>query len=335
MIDFIIACICLVLAWQVILLRRVYFSKPVYEVRRQATSGNGFARLIYPVVAYGPTVRASLWLLLGVLTAAALVILAKLAPVWLGIGLVAVWLWLAFSWIPNRRVGALSRQSARVATPMLVWFLNWSYPFMRHLEKLSGRYWPEHTGIYESEDLHRLLIRTAVQPDNRLSEQELKGLQQLLSFKTAKTLQYSRSWKRTVKVYEDEAISPKLLDDLHKSGQAIFPVLYSKAVPRPTGWLYWEDIGLDSRGAVKDHKRTPVRYINEKETLDKALAKFSLSNASVFVVVNEQRKITGVLNLKDVLEALVSLDSKVNIADMEDIKTVAEAGQETVTKEQT
>ena len=335
MIDFIIACVCLVLAWQVILLRRVYFSKPVYEVRRQATSGNGFARLIYPVIAYGPTVRATLWLLLGVLTAAALVLLAKLAPVWLGICLVAVWLWLAFSWIPNRRVGAMSRQSARLATPMIIWFLNWSYPLMRHLEKLTGRYWPEHTGIYESEDLHRLLRQTAAQPDNRLTEQELKGLKQLLSFKTARVLKYIRPWKLTVKVYEDETISPKLLDDLHKSGQAVFPVLYSKAVPRPTGWLYWEDIGLDSRGTAKDHMRTPIRYINELETLDKALAKYSLSNSSVFVAVNEQRKVTGVLNLWDVLKALVSLDDEVNIADMEDMATVADGKPETVTKEPT
>ena len=335
MVDFIIACICLVLAWQVILLRRAYFSKPVYEVRRQATSGNGFARLIYPVVAYGPTVRAALWLVLGVLTAAALVLMAKLAPVWLGICLVAVWLWLAFSWIPNRRVGAFSRQSAKLATPMIIWFLNWSYPIMRYLEKLTGRYWPEHTGIYESEDLHRLLSRTAAQPDNRLTEQELNGIKKLLTFKTARTMQYIRPWKQTVKVYEDEAISPKLLDDLHKSGQAVFPVLHSKAVPRPTGWLYWEDIGLESRGTAKDHMRTPVRYVNETETLDKALAKFSFSHASVFAAVNEKRKVTGVLSLRDVLKALVNLDGKFNIADMEDMKSVAEAGSERLTKEQT
>ena len=334
MIDFIIACICLILAWQVILLRRAYFSKPVYEVRRQATSGNGFARLIYPVVAYGPTVRAMLWLVLGVLTAIALVLLARLAPIWLGICLLAVWLWLAFSWIPNRRVGALGRQSARMATPVLIWFLNWSYPTMRFLEKLTGRYLPPHTGIYESTDLHRLLHQTAAQPDNRITTEELNGIKKLLTFKLANVTGYLQPWQQVVKVYEDETISPKMLDDLHKSGQAIFPVLNSKAVPRPTGWLYWEDIGLESRGTVHDYMRRPVRYVNEAETLNKVLAKFSLSGSSVFATVNAKQKITGILSLKGVLEALVNLDASVNIADMEDIKTVSDYGSETVTKEE-
>ena len=89
------------------------------------------------------------------------------------------------------------------------------------------------------------------------------------------------------------------------------------------GVLNKPDIGLNTQGKVGDYVRSPIRYIQEDETIESALAKFSLTGQILFVVINPKRDIVGYLTLKEALSSILSpdtLDSEPN--DHDDSKTL-------------
>lgn len=303
--DFIIAVVCLLLALLVVVLRKAYFALPLYELKRRATRNEQFARAVYPVVSYDSSLRGLLWTMLGIFSAVALVLFARLAPVWLGIGLVAAWLWLAFSWLPNNKTTKLSQDIAVLVTPFLAWVLHHTFPVIQKLGKLSRYYGQPHTGLYESEDLHRVLTQQENQADNRIAVVQLGRVKKLLAFEAASVADYFRPWEEIVKLTAGEPIGPKLLDDLHRSGQTTFPVTKTKSNQELVGILNKEDVGLKSQGLVRDHMRLPPRTINQEETMESALAQFSLSGQVFLIVVDNDQQISGGLSLKDALSSLL------------------------------
>lgn len=308
MTQFIVALICLVLALLLVMLRKAYLELPLPELKRQAIRGNKFAATIYPIVAYGPSFRGLLWLLLGIFSAIALVLFARLAPVGLGIVVVVTWLWLAFSWLPNKKTTAINRQLAERSTPLFFWFMHWTYPLTKELAKLSQQYSRRHTGMYEVDDLQAILLAQEQQPDNRMSKKQLERIKKILAFEHARVHQYARPWEEIKKLVANEPIGPLLLDELHRSHQSAFPVTKTKSTKQIIGILNQEDVGLKSTGCVSDHMRQPIRYISEDDTIEQALAKFSLSGQSMLVVINKVEQISGTLALSDALGSLLTVE---------------------------
>ena len=306
MIDFIIGLICLILAQLIIQVRKAYFALPLNEVRRRAIKGDKFYQTIYPVVSYSPTLRILLWIKLALLSSIALVLFARIAPIWLGVVLVLGWLALAFSWLPNSKISKSSIYITEFVTPFFAWFLNWSYPLVKELDRLANIYPNAHTGLYELEDLHQVLSRQSAQADNRISELQLGRARKLLSFENATADQYLKSWKSVMKVADSDLIGPKLLDELHKSGQIAFPVTKGSNQKQAIGVLYKDDIGINSQGKVSDYMHSPIKTVSEHEKIESVLAKFSLSGQNLFMVVNKAHDIVGVLSLKDALSSLLS-----------------------------
>lgn len=310
MTDFIIAVIFLVLAVVVVALRKAFFALPVYELKRQAAAGDQYSKQIYPVVAYGETFRALLWLLLGIFVAVSLVLFDRLAPVWFGVILDGILLWLTFSWFPHARARKFNRQLALYAVPVFAWVLHYTYPIVKELGKL-GRYYDQgHTGIYENEDLHQVLVRQELQTDNRISAVQLGRLRKFLAFETAVVSQYQTDWKNIMKLSADAPISPLLLDEMHQSGQTAFPVTKTKNSKSLVGILNRDDVGLKSDGRIADHMHSNVRYIKQDEPMESALAKFALSGQVMFVVINKAEDIVGALTLKDALGSLLAPDNR-------------------------
>ena len=119
MTDFIIAVIFLALALVILMERKAFFALPTYELKRQAVAGDRFAREVYPLVSYGSSFRALLWFLFCTFAAVSLVLFARLAPVWFGIIMVAILLWLTFSWLPTyafRRAASDRRSHPQTAS---------------------------------------------------------------------------------------------------------------------------------------------------------------------------------------------------------------------------
>ncbi len=312
MLDFIIAVICLVLATVSMVYIKAFFGIPIYELKRRAVNRDAYARAIYPVAVYGPVLEALLWLVIVLAGGISLVLFNKLAPAWLGIGLLAAWLWLSYAWLGEIAHSNFGRRLSQVSAVFFVWALAWLYKPGRVLAGVMRSGKIKHTGIYESEDLQALLLLQENQADNRLSATQIGRLHKLLVFESAKVSHYMIEWKNIMTVHADEPIGPKLLDDMHKSAQTVFPVYGVKSSAVLLGTLNKDDVGLKTEGRVADYMRTPVRYLNKDESMENALAKFALSGQALCVVVSKDHKPIGVLTLKDALGSILTPQSKTN-----------------------
>ncbi len=304
----IIGLICLVLALAIVLIRKGYFASPLYELKRQAAAGDEYAKTVYPVAAYGTALRSLLWLLLAVFIAVSLVEFDRFAPLAIGVVLDAVLLWLAFSWLPNSNSSPVCRQLTLLANPFFAWVMHYAYRPLAKLDRIHARYARPHTRLYEADDLNRLLDSQLNQPDNRINQVTLLRAKKLIAFESAKVADYKVSWKDVMRVTAGETIGPKLLDDLYKSGQSAFPVTQLKGGKDVIGILNRDSLSLTSQGLVKDFMQTNVTALGEDEPLEAALEKFSDSGQSLFLIVNNDRKVSGVLALKDCLRALMEVE---------------------------
>lgn len=315
MLDFIIGLISLVAALGVVLLRKVYFSRPLYELKRQAIKGDTFSSSIYPLVAHGAILRGFLWFLLAVFSALCITLFNQIAPLWIGIVLVIIYLWLIFSWMPNRPPRKLSQGWALLMVPVLVWIINAIYPIIRKLENLAGLYTIPHSGIYEVDDLLYSLSRQLVQADNRIKAHDITRIEQILALDHLLVGDYMLPIKDSMTIAADELIGPKLLDDLHRSQQTSFLVTRNKRSHQLIGVLNREDVGLKSDGKVGDFMHSPIRFINENESIEKALTAFASHSQSLMVVVNKDKQLLGVLSLKNALAILLGSHNKMDLVE--------------------
>lgn len=303
--DFIAACVCLVLALAVVMLRKAYFNYPEFELKRRAATGDSFARAVYPAVAYGYEFRALLWLLLAVLSAVAIVLFDHIAPLGIDVILVIIWLGLAFSWLPNTRPTRANLRLAELLAPFFTWLLNWSYPAVKQLAKLQKHYRSEHTGVYETDDLRRLLQAQARQPDNRIPVEQLSRLAKLVEFERSSVGAYLKPWKDTLKLAPEDSIGPKLLDEMHRSNQSAFIVTKSKNSRVVNGILAKDRVGLNSSGKVADYMMSDFESISEDASIEQALAQFAHGSALLLVVLDKEEQPVGILTLKEALSELL------------------------------
>src|ERR1700740_1852058 len=102
--NIILAILFLFLALTLLVIRKTYYSLPPKELKRKAAKGDPFASAVYHAVAYGNSLRSFLGLVIGLLSAASIILLARALPVWASLLIVGPLLWIAFSWIPTSRV---------------------------------------------------------------------------------------------------------------------------------------------------------------------------------------------------------------------------------------
>ena len=170
-------------------------------------------------------------------------------------------------------------------------------------------YAPTHSGIYEPSDLHQLLVRQTQQPDNRIKTKQLGRISQLLEFETSTVSDYSRPWKRSMKLVASDPVGPKLLDEMHRSSQGVFAVIAGKSSREVVGLLNKDDIGLKSSGLIRDHMHGNVETINEDEPIEKSLAKFALSGQALLIVISSADEVIGTITLRDALSSLLAEDN--------------------------
>lgn len=309
MADYVIAALSLLVALVVLMLRKAYFNYPPHELRRQVVQGNQFAHLIYPLASL-PVFRALLWLIMATCSSLAVIMFNRRAPLLLGWVAAVTWLWLAFSWIPNRKVSQLNQRVAKTMTPFFMWLLHWSYPLVKQLARVQDRYEDQHTHVYDKEDLLELLRRQERQGDNRISSDQLARLDKLISFEEARVVQYMIPWKKSMKLTKDELIGPKLLDEMHNSEQTAFVVVASKNNPHIVGFLSSNAVGLHSNGKVGDFMNSKVEAISENTQLENALMQFAEASVPMLIVIGRQNETVGTITLKEVLNALLVKESE-------------------------
>lgn len=317
MAEFIIAIVCALLAGIFIMLGRVYFEIPVYELKRKARAGDKYASAIFPVVSYGSIARTLLRLIAAILISASIVLFSHIdhsINTILGILLSIFWLCLSYLCLIsiNKRYHNFSHRLLLIINPVISSVVNFIYPYLVrfHIPTLSNLdllYVPTNSGLYEIEDLLRLLNAQSTQKDNRISHKQLIRLRKIIEFDQARVGDYLTAKTKLHIVYADDLITPVFLDELHQLKQSSFVVYRSKHALKVAGVLFWQDIGLHTTGKVADYMRLNVEYIQQDELVESALAKMALSGQTLLIAMDSRNHFVGVLSLKDALSALLSL----------------------------
>lgn len=296
----------LAIAMIAVVLRKVYTMVPERELKRQAADHNQLAKQLYEAVSYGGSLRSLLWMVIAFAGAGSFVLLAQATAGLIAVCVVALALWVAFAWLPSTRVSSVGVRLTTLLTPVVVWLLRYTDPVLRRVYNLAtNRYVPSHSGLYELEDLLDLLALQADQPDSRITTEELLLIRSVLQFGDHKVRDVLRPRKQVKAVALSDAIGPVLLDELHASGQTVFPV---KKAPRSTeivASLHLGDLSLHSTGTVEDYASKGVTYMHESDNLADALHAFYQTKRQLFVVINSFEEYVGVLTLEDILHTLV------------------------------
>ncbi|MFA5004423.1 MAG: CBS domain-containing protein [Candidatus Saccharimonadales bacterium] len=327
MISYLFGSALALLALLCLALLKTYRHMPAKELKRLARHGDHLAELLYKPVAYGASLAALLWLLIGLSTAGSVVLFAGVLPAWLAVIVVALIIWVGFVWIPS---GDLSRTGvwfARSSAPVFAWLLERLHPLLSYIQRVVRHYRPVtiHTGLYEKEDVIELLERQKHQPDNRIKPGEIELLVHALSFGDKLVSEVLVPKRVVTFVNASDSIGPVLTDELHKSGHSRFPVFEGKR-DNLVGILYLKDLIMTHKtGSVRDLMQPHLSYVHEDFTLYQTLQAFLKTKHHLFLVVNNFEEFVGIITIEDIVEQMVGKPIVDEFDKYDDLRAVAAA----------
>ena len=313
------------LLWLSISLQKTFAAISPRELKRRARSGDELAAGLYKAAGYGHSLRAILWILVGLSGAAFFVAVTLWLPILAALLVSLLVIWLSFVWLPSSRVTRFSNLVARYLAPILAWLLNYLHPLFDWLVNRIRRYRPLriHTGLYDIDDLLQLIDQQQVQADNRIDKLELDIARHALRFGRL-SIHDIQTPKRVVKMVKaDEPVGPVLMTELHASGHSRFPV-YEGKKDNIVGVLYLRDlISAKHIGTVRTIMQPTVCYVHEEQPLADALQAVLRTHQQLFMVVNSFEEYVGVLSLEDILEQVIGKPIIDEFDQYQDLRAVA------------
>jgi CBS domain containing-hemolysin-like protein len=304
--NIIFALILLLLSLGGVVVRKTYFHLPVRELKRRAQKHDAAAQALYRAVAYGNSLRGLLWLYIGLTAAGGLVLLVREVHVWVSLLIIGPLLWIAFSLVPSSRVTKFGTWLTVLVTPPIAWLLNYLHPVLsRGTGVMKHRYTaPNHTKLYEREDLIHLIERQQHQEDSRFTSEELEIAARALSFDDYRVADIMTPRKKIKTILAKDTLGPILINEVHESGEELALV---RETPKGSfvGSLRRGQLGLESKGHVRDIMAPAVYYVHEADSLGEALHAFFVTNHPVFIVVNSSEEYVGVITVEHILRVLL------------------------------
>ena len=143
-------------------------------------------------------------------------------------------------------------------------------------------------------------------PETEIEDEDLSIAKHALSFADKHIVDVMLPRKEMIALKESDILSPKLLNQLHKSPDSTFPV-YSGSMDNMTGTLYLRDlVGLDPKIIkVREVMDKDVFYVKDDQTLDHALSAFLHTKHHLFVVVDDSQKTLGIVTIEDILDEVM------------------------------
>ncbi len=296
--------LCAVLAT---MLQRLYSSIPVKEVKRQARQGDQLAQTLYRAIAYGPSLRVLLWLIIIIMLPAGLLVILPVLPVAAAFVLLVILVATLFVWIPSMRLTLHTARLAAFAAPLVAGALSYLYSPLQRTAALISRHraLEPHSRLYEKQDLLDLLKLQKEQSDNRISHEELDLTQRALLFGDRLAADIARPRHSVQLINADESIGPVLLDQIHSSGQKVC-LVYKGAKSNIIGSLHMSDAAAAKQGGrVIDLIRNDLIFIHEDFTLRQVLAAFQETGQHIAAVINKFEEFLGVVTFDALMEELL------------------------------
>lgn len=306
-------------------LQRTYGSIPVKELKRRARTGDKAAAALHRAAAYGPSLRALLWVVVVILAAAFCITVTRQTSTLAAVLLCSAVLWLGFIYLPSQKATKISIWLAGRLAPALDKILQYVHPLLDKLYRFIHRHRPLgiHTGLYDKDDLLELFTRQKIQADSRIDQQTLDIVEHALQFGDKKVSDILTPRRVVRSVSAEDTIGPILMDDLHKSGHSRFPV-YEDKQDNIVGILYLRSlIRAKNGGSVQKLMSKQVCYVHEDQPLSEALQAILKTHQQLFVVVNTFEEYVGILSIEDIMEAIVGRQIVDEFDQYEDLRAVA------------
>lgn len=303
-------------------IHQAYFFVPVRELKRSPSRTRPRYRRLHAVAAYNRTAHILFGFLEFIFAGATVIILSRaFDPLTSLVGLgVFLTLWKLVS---NKQLGLFENLAAQTS-PVVVQFLKLIQPLMEIKKSLPlRRRYRVITDIYEKEDLVDLLDRQRRAVNNRIPEEELESLLRVLQSEAKKIKDIMVLRKNIKFVNPKDPIGPILLSELHKSGFSCFPV-QGNSENEIVGMLPIEGLSDHTEGGtVADVMDKHVFYVQQNKSLEEVLKAFNKTGRRMFMVVNENEKIAGLVTVKDVLQILLGQSLHTDFENFGDPKSVA------------
>lgn len=288
-------------------LQKVFSRLPAVELKRRARRGDPAARQLYKLAAHTTNLRTLVWIFIIFSAALVFIFLADSLSFFPALVIILALIWLGFIWLPASPVADLElRLAGLVAGPLgqLLAVLDAPLDLLNDFVK---RHSPVtfHTGMYEKADLLKLLDAQKRQADNRIDQEALDVAMRGLTFGDKIVEDYMTPRSHVATVNAGDSVSPKLIDELHKSGQNLFPVVEGKPEQIVGTLRLAELVDLRKSGLVKNLMSPRVYYIHEDHGLAQVLDAFYKTRHHLFIVVNKFEDFVGVITLEDALEQII------------------------------
>jgi len=215
--------------------------------------------------------------------------------------------------------------------------------FRRLVQKLYGVYeMPILHGVQKLQPITKLLHGSAQSPDikpasreeldhvmkqsSRFFEQnEYEMVKGVLEFGglTVRDCMIARDAIDSVAV--DELLGPLVLNDLHKTGHNLFPVIEGD-IDHIVGVLDVQDllvVGDKKSPRVKNVMDSRVCYLHEDQTLGSALEAFVKTKRNLLIVINDTEETAGLLSLADVIKVIMGSVISDEFEEYDDLRAVA------------
>ncbi len=338
MLGFIVALSLLAVALLALALQRTYASLAPKELKRRARNKDPIADVLYRAVAYGASLRILLWIIVVLSAAASFVLLSNIAPSILAFLAVAAVISYGFIWMPAHHATRIGTEVAVRLTPLVTWLLTRLHPALDRLATFAQKHRPitMHTGLYDREDLLKLIELQKGQPDSRISADTLDLLSHSLMFGDRLVRDTMVPARIVRQVSAEEAVSPVMIRDLHDSGFSRFPVhgalssgsKADKTAKPPAsniiGTLFLRDlVSLKHSGRVCDVMVADVYYVHEDYPLEQVLDAFIKTQHHLFVVVNSFEEFVGIITIEDILEQILGRKIVDEFDQYDDLRAVA------------
>lgn len=326
MLRFIFALVLLGVALLAMALQRTYVLLSAKELKRRAREKDPIAQALYKAVAYGASLRLMLWGIVILAAAGSFVLIDRSGvPSILSFLAVAITLGYGFVWMPAHKATAFGIRIAVWLTPIVAWLMRYLYPVLKKIAEFIQKHRPltVHTGLYDREDLLKLIEDQKHQEDSRISTETLELLAHTLTFGD-KMVRDSMVPRRAVRMVSDqEPIGPILIKDLYDTGFSRFPV-FEGSTDHIVGTLYLRDlVNLKHTGKVADVMHPHVYYVHEDHPLEQVLDAFLKTQRHLFIVVNSFEEVVGLITIEDILEQILGAKIVDEFDQYDDLRAVA------------
>lgn len=171
------------------------------------------------------------------------------------------------------------------------------------LDKMLGEELPT---VYSKQELEKIIDQQGGLLESMIDSDEKRIMKGALSYsdKTVKEIMTPRASMKAVEF--EEILSREKIEELRESGHSRIPV-FKDAMDNVTGILYMKDlVGHTSQAKIAGElARRSVIVVSQHKPLDDLLNDFKRTRNHLFIVVNDDGKIAGIVTIEDVIEEII------------------------------